>query len=94
MCGGRAAGAAGTACCVGGAGRRLPGVRQWYCGPGVARAVAAAASQYRGGGPTAGAAPAAAPRRVEGEKLSRKNGELEAAARRVRAQLRDAEADR
>lgn len=33
-------------------------------------------------------------RRAEGEKLSRKNGELEAATRRVRAQLRDAEAER
>lgn len=33
-------------------------------------------------------------RRAEGEKLSRRNGELEAAARRVRAQLRDAEADK
>jgi len=32
--------------------------------------------------------------RAEGEKLSRRNGELEAAARRVRAQLRDAEADK
>ncbi|KAL4518019.1 hypothetical protein Ndes2526A_g02383 [Nannochloris sp. 'desiccata'] len=30
----------------------------------------------------------------EGERLSKKNGELEAAARRVRAQLRDLEADR
>ena len=32
--------------------------------------------------------------REEGEKLSRKNGELEAAARKVRAQLRDSEAGR
>ena len=32
--------------------------------------------------------------RAEGEKLSRRNGELEAATRRVRAQLRDTEADK
>lgn len=38
--------------------------------------------------------PACLSNRGEGEKLSRKNGELEAATRRVRAQLRESEADR
>lgn len=43
---------------------------------------------------TAAACAATAATRAEGEKLSRRNGELEAATRRVRGQLRDAEADK